>query len=487
MPSSATPPPIRRSLAWVGLGQVSYAVLTFLGSVVIARLLTPYDTGVFAIAVATVGVLAVVQAMGLNNFLIREPVLTPDLVATAATVNIVMALGLAALIALIGLAGGILFADPGVRDVLLVLAVVPLLGQIAFLPNAMLEREGQFRTLALVRTGSTATGLLLTIGFALAGFRYMSLAYSQVATALLTNLMLLFIARRHVSFRLSLSHWSRVSRFGAQIFAVSGMTRMAQRLSDIVLGRLIGLEALGLYSRAASNYNMLWDNVHTVATRVLFVDLASLRREGVPLRDRYLQVVTMMTALLWPAFLGVAVLAGPLVRTVYGARWDGAAVPLSFLCLAGVLLTSITMTWEVFVVTGETGRQARLEVIRTVTGFALFAGGCLHSLAAAALARVGDALVAQLLYRRHLYRLTEASPADLRRIYRSSALMTVPAILPALIVMVAWRWSPAVPGPVVLLAILLGGAGWLLAIRQTGHPLWAEITRLLSRRRRSPA
>jgi O-antigen/teichoic acid export membrane protein len=483
--ASDTPSPtIRRSLAWVGFGQVSYFILTFLGSVAVARLLTPHDTGIYAIATAMVGLLAIIQAMGLNNFLIREPALSPGLLATTFTVNVLASLVLAALVALAALLGGAFFGDPGVRDVLLVLALVPLLGPLSFLPNAMMEREGQFRTLALIRTGSTATGLILTVGLALAGFRYMSLAYSQIATTLLTNLTVMAVARRHVRFRLSLEHWPAVSRFAAQIFAVSGITRMAQRLSDIALGKLVGLGALGLYTRASGNFNMLWDNVHMIATRVLFVDFANRRRDGLPLRDRYLQVVSTITGLLWPAFLGLAILAGPLVRIVYGARWDGAAVPLSFLCLAGVLLTSITMTFEVFVVTGETKRQARLEAIRTTVGLALFVAGCLHSLAAAALARVGDALVAQWLYRRHLHRLTETTPAELLRIYRTSALTSLPAILPAAAVMAAWRWSPAVPLPVVLGAIAAGGAGWIVALRASDHPLWQEVARLYARRRK---
>jgi O-antigen/teichoic acid export membrane protein len=484
---NAPSPTIRRSLAWVGFGQVSYFALTFLGSVAVARLLSPHDTGIFAIASAVVGLLAIIQAMGLGNFLIREPELSPGLIGTVFTVNALASLMLSILVALVGLLGGAFFGDAGVRDVLLVLASVPLIGQLAFLPNALLEREGQFRTLTLIRTLSTATGLVLTVGLALSGFRYMSLAYSQVATALLTNLTVMVVARRHVSFRLSLEHWADVSRFGAQIFAVSGITRMAQRLSDIALGKLIGLSALGLYTRASGNYNMLWDNIHTIATRVLFVDFANRQRDGLPLRDRYLQVVAVITTLLWPAFLGLAILAGPLVRLVYGERWDGAAAPLSLLCLAGVLLTSITMTWEVFVVTGETQRQARLEVIRTVVGFALFVAGCLHSLAAAAAARVGDALVAQWLYRPHLHRLTDTTPAELLRIYRVSALTSLPAILPAGAVMALWRWSPAVPLPAVLGAIVAGALGWIAALRVSNHLLWQELVRLRNGRRREEA
>ena len=63
---------MRRSILWMGLSQGGLFVIQFGGSVVIARLLTPYDMGVYALAAATVGLLMALRVFGLGTFLIRD-------------------------------------------------------------------------------------------------------------------------------------------------------------------------------------------------------------------------------------------------------------------------------------------------------------------------------------------------------------------------------------------------------------------------------
>ena len=120
---------------------------------------------------------------------------------------------------------------------------------------------------------------------------------------------------------------------------------------------------------------MIWDNIHTVFTKVVFADLAEQQRKAGSLRQAYLGVLANMTALLWPAFAGIAVLSGPLVHLLYGPKWTGAAPLLSMLALAGVLLTCVTMTWEVFVIRDETKLQVKIEYRRAGLSLAYFTGG----------------------------------------------------------------------------------------------------------------
>ena len=116
---------VRRAAAWTAMGQGSFFLLNFAGSVVIARLLGPFDMGVFAVAMATVGIVQMIQTMGLDALLVSEDELDPEVVATAQTVNLALAFLTAAVIAIVGIAGGRLFHEPKVRDVLMVVAIVP--------------------------------------------------------------------------------------------------------------------------------------------------------------------------------------------------------------------------------------------------------------------------------------------------------------------------------------------------------------------------
>lgn len=477
----------RRSVAWMAAAQGSYFALQFGGSIILARLLSPHDMGVFAIALAMVALLALVQAFGLGSLIVRETRLEPSLAATAFTINALLGLLLAAAISGLGLFGAALLHEDGVRRVLLVLALQPLIAIVEFLPASRLEREGDFKTLALVKTVRSALATTITVLLAFRGFSYMSLAWGQLAGAAFNALALSILAARHVSFRVSLKEWRAVSRFGGQMLAISGVNNLADRLAEILLGRIIDLAALGLYSRASSMFNLLWNNIHIVMARILLVDFADLARRGIPLRERYLRVVALMTAILWPGFAGLAILSGPFIQIVYGPQWIGAALPLTMLSIAGMVLVSITMTWQVFVVSKETDRQAKIEFVRSGVGLALFTAGSFVSLSTAAASKIGDALFSYFLYRPHLERMTGASRADLVPIYRSSALATLAAIAPAMMLMAVFRGSPTTPAPYIGMVVVLGVGLWLVALRRLRHPLHDEISKAARRLARRPS
>ena len=472
---------VRRSIAWTSFGQASFMAMNIGGSIFVARLLGPFDMGVFAVAMAVVGLVGVVQSIGLDTFIVREAELTPDVLRSAAAVNLAISVAMAIIIAALGFAGGALFRERNVRDVLLVVAIVPIIGHYNFVPQSMMERAGDFRTLALVKACSTALGLAITITLAVNGYRVMSLAYSQLATALITNIAVNIIARQHVTFRLSLTHWRRIARYGTQILAVTSMNRIASKVSEIILGRTLGLASLGLYSRASNTTGQLWDSVHGVVGKVVFVDFANEIRAGRPLRWRYLKVLEIMSGLLWPIFAGAAVLAGPLIMLVYGQRWIGVATPLALLNISGIIFVSTTMTWEVLVLHNETARQVRLESVKTIVGSAFFIAGCVISLEAAAAARIVDAIVSQILYRRHLIRLVDVPASAFGQVYRRSGAATLAAIAPALALMIMRHWSSCIP-LVDVAAVVVGGIVlWLVALRFTRHVLYEEWLRVLRR------
>jgi O-antigen/teichoic acid export membrane protein len=474
---------LSKSLGWMGLAQLLALVLQFAGTVVLARYLTPYETGIYAVALATVGMLSLIQSLGLQALIVREEVLTPEIASTAFTVNALIAVLLALAVAGVSGAGGAFLGDPGVAKVLLVLAINPLFGIFSFLPSANLERGGRFRELALIASGAGMVTTLVTIALAVNGFSYMSVAYAQWVNGIIMMVALNIVGRHHVSFRIGFTAWRRVADFGAQMLAVSGMAALSTRLSDLLIGRLLGLGPLGLYTRATNLNGLLWNNIHLVVGRVILVDFAAIHRRGEPLRDRYLRTVSIMTALLWPAFIGLAVLAQPFIHHVYGDRWTPAATPLAMLAIASAIQVSISMTWELFAATGNLRAQTRIEFIRTIVSTSLFAAGCMVSLNAAAAARVADAVFAIFLYRGNLNRMTQTRVRDFTSIYLHSALLTGLATGPAIILSLIYRPASLAPLPELFVAVAAGVALWIAGLFVTGHPIAQEARGLLNRRR----
>ncbi len=470
----------------MALSQGSLFVLQFGSSVVLARLLTPYEMGVYAVAYAITSMLGLIRAFGLNTFLIRETHPTPRVVRTVFTINALLAIATSAAIMALSRAGGAWLGEVGVQHVLVLLGLLPLIGLFDFLPATFLERHGAFRVIALINLSKTTVSTLVTIALARDAFSYMSFAWGTLAGALVGAVCLNIVGWHHVTLQPCLQDWRRVTRFGMQILMVAAVGRSVGRLSDLLLGRLVGIGELGLYSRASGLNNLLWDNLHMVIGRIVFVEFAERWRNDSPIREVYLRIVSMITALLWPAFAGLAIFAGPVVLTVYGANWTSAALPLSMLSLSGLIMTSVTMAGEIYLVSGETRQFLHYEVKRSMFGLTLFLIGCLGGLSWAAASRIGEAIGIVYFCRTDLLRITRTEVGDYPPIYRQSLILTVVACAPALLLMFANDWSARTPLLPIAAVVGLGIAAWGLCLWLMRHPLFDEA-RIIGRRLFRPA
>jgi O-antigen/teichoic acid export membrane protein len=458
----------------MGSAQIIGFVAQFTASVVLARYLTPHEFGIFAAGMATVAILSLLQNLGLQSFIVKEKDLTQDVLKSTFTINAILCVGVSLLTALVAFLGARFLQERGVQDVILVLAITPLFGIFSFLPAANIEREGRFRDISLVTMLLNIGNAGLTILFAVLGFKYMSLAYAGVISAGLMSLAYIALGRRHFALRVGLADWKRIADFGFQLLMGSSIVTIAHRVSELSLGKISGLASLGLYNRASGLNNMPWGHIYWLASRIVLVDFANLHREGLPLRDRYLQTLAIITALLIPAFAGLGILAKPVLFYVYGERWLPAALPLTLLAIASMVLVTITLTSEVLTVTGKVRIQTRVEAMRAPISTTLFIGACFISIEAAAFSRIVDAVIAVALYRPHMSRLTSTRFRDLRPLYMQSTLLTTAATLPALLA-VLWADQGIPTVPEMVGAVSLGGALWLATLFVMKHPLATEI------------
>jgi O-antigen/teichoic acid export membrane protein len=466
----------------MGSAQLGNFLVQFAASVIIARLLSPLEVGVYAIAVSICGILGIIQSLGLSAFIVREADLPERLKATTFTIGLLLNVAVAAIIGLCSLASSVIVKQASVARVLAVLALMPLLGILEFLPAAMLERAAKFKVIAGVGLARSMLAQGLTVALAVLGCSSMSFAYGQLAGTVFSVVAYNVFGRAEIRLRLRLADWRRVAAFGAQMLTINGANASAGRLAEILLARIAGLQALGLFSRASSINDVVWNNIHAVVARVLLVRLASLQKSGLPLRDYYLQVVELLTAVLWPVFIGLAVVAGPFIATVYGRQWVPAASPLVLLALSSAVWATLTMSWELFVVCGETRRQARIELVRTGVGTCLFAtGAAFAGTTGAAAGRLGDSLFSFFIYRQPLERMSATTMSDIYPIYLRSAVLAALAVAPAALLMLNYHGAVTVPFGQLIAAVVLGIAIWAAALMLTNHPLAMQLKRLLPR------
>lgn len=471
---------VRRAVIWTFAGQGASFALSFFGSVAVARLLSPYELGVFAVAMAVIGVLQVITAFGVGLYVVREAELTPVAMDTAYTVNAMLSLGLATLIAATSVPAAWFLHEPGVTRVLLWLALSPLLGVPAFRPNGMLQREMRFGALSFLGVLGTASNSVVTVTAAWLGASYMSPAYGAVASGLIGTVATMAMAPDHVAFRMSLIGWRPIARFGTQMMSVSGLALAAVKATDLLLGRLIGLRALGLLSRAGNLSAMVNSYVYGTAMRVVYAQLAKDFRERGVVRDTFIPGLRMIAAVVGPIVIGLAILSRPLVALVYGDKWLLAAPLLSFLMVGQFLNLGFAMNWEVYLIRNQLGLQVKFEASRSIFGVVSSIIASVGGVVWVAASSLVDQVFSLFLYVPRMAELTDSTNRELAGIYGEAVLLATATGAPSLALMVWHDWSATIPVPAIVAAVLAGGALWLALLARLSHPLWRELRHVLT-------
>lgn len=228
-------------------------VLGFARMVLLARLLTPADFGLFALASFFAGLFQSVSTFGLDAALVQRERAEPEAIST----HFVLRLGLRAIgLALAGLCFPLLrlaYADrPLVASLVVALAAVSVVGALISTPTALLRRRLAFRRLATLDTLSSAAMLVVAPLLAWAGAGPWSLVLGEQLTGMVVSFVGVWLYRP--PWRLSLRLDRRIAReylrFGMFVLANIQITLLLDQFDDFWTGTALGSAAAGFYSKA---------------------------------------------------------------------------------------------------------------------------------------------------------------------------------------------------------------------------------------------
>lgn len=470
---------VRRSLAWTYSAQLINFVIAFGSSIVVARLVSPRDFGIYGMAAAITTIINVFVQFGLAKYIMREDKPDSDLLRSLFWANAILTFVYVVII-LIGAAISYkVTATPEVGRFLIVFALFPAISMFEFIPNALCAREMRFGLISVVSVMRAATTMVTTVGMAYLGFAYMSFAWAPVLAASASTIVYNFACFRPDVWRPRFAGFRAIFGFGAQMIGIGGLGQLSSRAGDMALGSLLGLSNLGLFTRATSLPGTLFTNIYGLGTNVLFARMSQELRERGEFHHVYIRFMRIILAVLVPLLIGMAILAQPIVYVLYGAKWSGAATPMALILASVAMLTLIGMCTEVFVLRHETQRQVKIESFRATLGFILIVAGALISLPFAAAGKLVEAVVGFLLYRKPMERLLGGPAGQLGRMYREVCLLTVTAATPSAALMIWTRNDPTTSMVSIAGAVGIGILAWTTLLIMRGHPLRQEIERLL--------
>ena len=339
------------------------AAVQLAAGVVLARLLPPAEFGLAGLAMVLIAFATLVSELGLGIAVVQRRPLTQRHLRAAFTVSLAMGIAAAAAVWLLADVLASLLRAPALPPLLRAMTLVFVFGAAGATARASLQRALDFRRLFAVDVASYGLGYAaVAVPMALGGYGAWSLVAGSVVQSALGAAIALACARHPLRPLLARRELRELCGFGAAATLNQVVNGIARNADNLLVGRLLGAAALGVYARAFNLMALPLAAVGDVMWHVLLPAMAEVRDDRARLGRAWLAAVQASTLAAAPLMAGLAAAAPSIAAGVYGPAWNGMAAPLRVLCAAGVLRAvyhvSGALTHASGRVTAELGRQA---------------------------------------------------------------------------------------------------------------------------------
>ena len=369
-------------------------VVTFVASLVLARLLEPADFGVVATALLVMTGVGTLTGFGLFGVVVTA---RKDARLFETTLTLLLVGGVLGAGAVISTSGQLaeLFDSPPLGTVLSVLSATLVIAALTGFYEAMFQRELRFRGLLLTQLVRAVVYTAVAIGAAAGGAGVWSLVAGQLAAAVAYAVALLATAPYVVIPGFSLARARGAVRSGRGFLGQTVIT-VVQHNADVgAIAYMNGTRAAGYYSMAWSVATVPYNAFTVPVTSAAFPVVAASHRREEPTSELGLQLLAVLALFVCPAGILVSAGAEPLVGSLLGEKWQPAAAALTVLGLwVAVVQVEAALGWFLNAI-GRAGTNAAISAAVTLPLLpALFVGANAGGIAGVAWVMLASAALA---------------------------------------------------------------------------------------------
>lgn len=481
---------VKRAVLMSAVGQYSLQIINFVTVAVIARLLTPEEIGLFAVATSISFVANEIRSFGVAEFLVREVEVTGDKIRRVLAVMVIMSWGLG----LVFLAGAGWAADfykqPDLMPLLWIISVPFFFAPHSAVPVALITRNMNFDALLRVNLLGCFGRSGVSIALVLMGYSYFGLAWGTLSGVLLEFLMITYYRPAGTPWMPLFNNLKQIFRVGVPISAAKFLATISQNSTDLLLGRMASMHAVGMFSRGFGLIMFLQSLLTKAVAPVSLPHLAEVRRSGGSVKEAYLKSIVLVGGVTIPVFAVVNLAAGDMISALFGEQWLDAIAIASILSWWVILHSIHCFINSVFL----TEHKENYFLAKEIASIILRVGiivlmvpyGLIYVAWGFVLSGVLEFIVVSYLVNKSI----GLSMFETLKAFGSNFLVAAVCWL----VLKSLYISGIFDGMNALIALVIIGSSmipvWLLAIKFSKNPLWPFILAILERflpKRRSPA
>jgi PST family polysaccharide transporter len=327
-----------RNIGWMGLSELGIRISRLGATVILARCLSPEDYGLAAIVLTTHEFIRVFTRNGIGDKLVQAEASDIDtLCNTAYWLNWLLGLGLFFLQAAGAFGVAAFYDNTRLALPILLIAGTYLIYPLGMVQTALVRRQNRLQVFSFTNLAQVVVDNLLTGLFALMGLGMWAIVLPKLLVAPIWVVMMY----RYQSWRpsgVSLQNWQRILGFGSRILGVEMLNTLRENLDYLLIGRLVGLEPLGIYFFAFNaGLGLSLSAVNAMGVS-MYSDLCAVQSDLTQLRHRFFANLHTIAKVIFPLVILQSSLAPIYVPIIFGSKWieRGALPILILICVSAM-------------------------------------------------------------------------------------------------------------------------------------------------------
>ncbi len=364
-----------RNVIWSTISLVGAQVISIMGTAVLARHLMPSDFGLLGLVGILTGLVMLMGNFGLGSAIVYRQDVDADHLSTSYWFNLALGLVLTLFTILTAPLAARYFHNDLVKPVAIVLSFNFLINSFSWASGCLLMKDLRFRTLAIIRISTVVVRAVVAI---LLAVYFEAGVWSLVLADILMNtcgsIARFYSHPWRPELRFRWDKFRELFSYGINLTGASIFDYFSRNIDQILIGRLLTATQLGFYQFSYSIPHVVQSGFTQSLNRVLFPVYCRVQDDNERFARGLTRTLRIISLVSFPFLVGMIVVAGPFVRTLYGVRWEPVIVPLQILCVAAMASSILATNGSVLNAKGRPDISFKWSVFRLPLTFGIVYG-----------------------------------------------------------------------------------------------------------------
>ena len=385
------------NLIWKFLERVGAQVVSFIVSIVLARLLMPDAYGTVALITVFTTVLQVFVDSGLGNALIQKKNTDDIDFSTVFYTNITFCVILYSLIYLLAPSIAMFYNKDELVPLIRVVSITILISGIRNVQQAYVSKKMMFKKFFFSTLGGTISAATIGIVLALNGFGVWALVAQQLTNLFVSTLILWFVVKWRPKLVFSFQRLKQLYKYGWKLLASALLDTVYNNCTQLIIGKIYSSGDLAYYNKGKQFPELIVVNVNSSIDSILLPAMSEVQDKKEHIKNMTRRSIKMSMYIMAPCMIGMAAVASNIIEILLTNRWAGSVIFMQIFCIVFMFYPIHTANLNAIKAMGRSDLFLKLEIIKKAIGTGLLIATMFVSVKAMAYSLLVSCFTSQII------------------------------------------------------------------------------------------